>query len=306
MRTVRWLNIGSLLVVVLFSLSCREPHIITRSNALFWEVTGERGTLFLLGSIHACDVPIALGPDIEQAFLRSEELLVEIDIRRVSDEELMFRPTQWSRFAPMEKNLRGYLDDATYAQLEAYLAAHPPPERLIWDVEYTKPWMLSLWFTLSVIEETELRLDYGIDEYFSDRADGRIPIISLESLSIQLKAMNAVPLAHQVTRLSEQLRALDSQTENEEINLIDAWKAGDEQILASLLLDESDSAEAAFIAEVIFKRNESMSADMGRYLDRPGTRFVVVGAGHLLGPRGIPSLLKAAGFEVRRWRPQPL
>lgn len=303
MRTIRWLNIGAWIALVFSSLACREPHTITRSNAFFWEITGEKGTLFLLGSIHVLDVPIALGPNIEAAFLRSEELLVEINIRRISDEELMFRPTQWSRFAPLEKNLRGYLDDATYTQLEAYLAAHPPPERLIWDLEYTKPWMLSWWISLSVIQERELQSDYGVDEYFADRADGRIPITSLESMSIQLKAMNAVPLVHQATRLTKALRALDDGSENEEIDLIDAWKAGDRHGLAGVLLDESDPAEAAFLAELFFKRNESMSVKLGRYLDRTGIRFAVVGAGHLLGPRGIPSLLKASGFEVQRWGP---
>ncbi len=36
-------------------------------------------------------------------------------------------------------------------------------------------------------------------------------------------------------------------------------------------------------------------------LSRDGkTRFVVVGTGHLLGPRGIPALLCADGFAVAR------
>ena len=36
------------------------------------------------------------------------------------------------------------------------------------------------------------------------------------------------------------------------------------------------------------------------FLDGKGTYFVVIGAGHLVGDKGIPKLLQNAGFDVRR------
>ena len=37
-----------------------------------------------------------------------------------------------------------------------------------------------------------------------------------------------------------------------------------------------------------------------RRLDRPGTVLVSVGAGPIVGTDGLPALMEAAGFDVRR------
>ena len=43
-----------------------------------------------------------------------------------------------------------------------------------------------------------------------------------------------------------------------------------------------------------------MTEQIRGYLARPGSHFVVVGAGHLVGEVGILALLEKAGYKVER------
>lgn len=51
---------------------------------------------------------------------------------------------------------------------------------------------------------------------------------------------------------------------------------------------------------ILTDRNRRWSAWVKRRMDRPGTLLVAVGAGHLIGPEGVPALLEADGLTVTR------
>jgi uncharacterized protein YbaP (TraB family) len=85
-------------------------------------------------------------------------------------------------------------------------------------------------------------------------------------------------------------------------DLMEAWQRGDEQMLEALVFQpvEQNKDFEAFYEAIFFQRNEVMGDRLVALASDGKTRFVVVGAGHLLGPRGIPALLCADGFEVAR------
>jgi uncharacterized protein len=50
---------------------------------------------------------------------------------------------------------------------------------------------------------------------------------------------------------------------------------------------------------LIIERNARWARLLARVArNQPGVTVVVVGAGHLVGPAGVPSLLRARGFRV--------
>jgi hypothetical protein len=49
---------------------------------------------------------------------------------------------------------------------------------------------------------------------------------------------------------------------------------------------------------LVGQRNRHWVQTLSERLKRPGHIVVVVGAGHLIGPRGVPALLRAQGFQV--------
>jgi uncharacterized protein YbaP (TraB family) len=50
--------------------------------------------------------------------------------------------------------------------------------------------------------------------------------------------------------------------------------------------------------ELFYKRNKKMTAKIEEFLKKRGNYFVVVGAGHLVGRRGIIRLLEKKGHPV--------
>jgi len=52
--------------------------------------------------------------------------------------------------------------------------------------------------------------------------------------------------------------------------------------------------------KLIIIRNRNMVSKIENYLQSKGTYFVVVGAGHLIGSKGIVQLLKDRGYSVEQ------
>ena len=56
----------------------------------------------------------------------------------------------------------------------------------------------------------------------------------------------------------------------------------------------------SFYASFFWQRNAAMTARLVELARDGQTRFVVLGAGHMLGAKGIPALLAQRGFVVER------
>ena len=83
-----------------------------------------------------------------------------------------------------------------------------------------------------------------------------------------------------------------------------AWLAGDLDELDRLLLREERAANPEFepVYEKLYdRRNIAMAERLQALLRGEGSYFVIVGAGHLVGDKGIIRLLTDAGY-----RPKPL
>ena len=72
-----------------------------------------------------------------------------------------------------------------------------------------------------------------------------------------------------------------------------------ERIASLALADMGDSEAAARIGGAIYAaRNANMAARIADLLGKPGTSFVVVGAGHLVGKGSVIDLLEASGVRI--------
>jgi uncharacterized protein YbaP (TraB family) len=84
--------------------------------------------------------------------------------------------------------------------------------------------------------------------------------------------------------------------------MMDAWEQGDVEAMTEMVfgdLDEHPDLEPMF-QRLFGDRNRLMADRIESYLETGPNHFVVVGAGHLLGPEGLPALLERKGFKVAR------
>jgi uncharacterized protein YbaP (TraB family) len=272
-----------------------------RATPLLWRASGPEeghGSLFLLGSVHIGrpDV-IDFGAEVTEAFAVCDELVVEVDLSTLSAEEIA---EQTARYAllPDDQTLRGKLSDETYALLEGYLGSRGTPMAA---VDRLKPWAVTMVLAMLEFEAAGLQADYGVDKRFIERAAGRRSIRGLETLQSQLEILDGLSPRIQELMLAETLLRAEDVAE-ESAALLGAWKQGDEAVLARLLFGplEEHPEFADFYEAVFFARNETMAAQLAALGGDGKRRFVVLGAGHMVGPRGIPALLASRGFRVQR------
>ena len=82
--------------------------------------------------------------------------------------------------------------------------------------------------------------------------------------------------------------------------LIAAWGKGDAEALARLMIEDDAKDDPVLIDRLITQRNRRFAAWITARLQRPGTVFMAVGAGHLAGPGSVQDDLAKAGIAVER------
>jgi hypothetical protein len=271
---------------------------MSQSTPLLWRAFGPRagdGPLFLLGSVHlGRPGTVDFGPAVAEAYAACDELVVEVDLAALSEEEIA-RQTAVHAVLADGRTLRDVLSPETHALLDTYLRDRGIPMA---SVEQLKPWAVTSWLVLLQFESAGLEGEYGVDKLFIDRAAGELPIRGLETLQSQLKTFDELSPSIQDLMLADALARIDEDPSE----LLGAWERGDETAMVGLVFGplEEHPEFAEFYEVLFFARNEAMAAKLAGLVADGKQRLVVLGAGHMLGPRGIPALLASRGFRIER------
>jgi hypothetical protein len=158
-----------------------------------------------------------------------------------------------------------------------------------------RPWFIELALESPPPEYFKL----GVEEFLSRRALANSkPISGLESLQ------EAVGLFSELNdRESEALLLtwfVNSGRENPGgATMFDAWHRGDAESIARFMRD-SYREFPAFGDRLIGRRNRNWIPKIEGYLRSGQTCFVVVGVGHMGGPDGLLSLLRARSCKIEQ------
>jgi uncharacterized protein YbaP (TraB family) len=281
-------------LLILFMASARAVN----DRALFWQVQSDTAKVYLLGSIHYADESFyPLRREIEQAFYSSGHLVVEINID--ADKAQRYRELMQQKGSYQgEATIRDHISEETYRQLQHRLRRLGMPLDM---VHKQKPGMLVLTLTAVQVMKMGFMPELGIDAYFLKRAvDSKKHIIELETVEQQMDIFLNVSDGDLILR--ETLHSLD-EADMLMMDMTRCWKRGDEVCLEQILFEDAMTRYPSLIRiydDLFFRRNENMANDIKGFLEGEGTYFAVIGAGHLVGDKGIPVLLRNAGFDVGR------
>jgi len=291
-----------IIVVLILALSLFLPVLSLAAgsgSAIFmWEATSPDGRPFyILGSVHLAYPGLyPLNDDIIKAFESSGALAVELDPDRqgpgaVAD-YIQARGVSGDRRPLTER-----LTPETRAALEQSGFYTPILDSL-------KPWLAALTIQLQGLRKLGFEAEYGLDRYFLNLAHSRgMAVIELETLEEQMGI-----LADMSDRQADLfLRA--AILEMEELpgimnGFLETWRRGDVEGFAEIFFREYDRYPdlLPLLDQVIFHRNERLAERLHELMSAPGaeTIFVVIGAGHLVGDRGVPAALAARGYDLRQ------
>ncbi len=267
------------------------------SNPAFWQAKSKSATVFLLGSMHFGHERFYPLPNaVNQAFSVADTLIVEVDITNIDPMAAM---SAIMRHARLEegKTLTDVLSEDTVSLLNKQAKAIGIP---LVSMQSFKPWFAALQLVEGELRKTEFKQQYGIDQYFLNKAKGK-DVLALETLDAQLGLFGTLSLAEQEIFLLQTLKEFSDS--HKYLNaLATQWEEGDVKALEqSLLAPFQNGTESQKLYQVVFSdRNTKMTAAAITHLQQTGVFFMVVGAGHLVGDEGVVARLKRSGYQVER------
>lgn len=274
------------IVNILILLFVTLPSNATGIKPAMWKVEHQGTTSYLLGSIHmGSSIWYPLPDYINSAFDKSETLIVELDATATVNSAALTS----AMTLPVGQTLKDKLSPKTYKKLETYLTDNGVS---INALSQLKPWAVGV--NIAVIPALKLGLtsQFGIDNKLISRAKNKsMTLIPLETIQFQIELISDL--------FTDEKKLIDTidKSENEFNELVISWGNGDDIKINELINRQMNQVTRDVM---LTKRNINWVKKLTYLFKNDKPYFIVVGAAHLVGDKGVPALLSDAGLKVTR------
>lgn len=283
------------------ALAACAPRAAVRSDEragghpAMWRIADEDTTIYLFGTFHLLPQGTAWRtPALDQALAASDELVLEIG--NLDDQMAMAQTLMRLGVSPNLPPLLERVPAEKKAALAAMIAESGIPAAVLDGME---TWAAGLMLASVTFKRLGIDPNSGVERSLQGpwKASGR-PVRGLETVEDQFGLFDRLPEESQRRFLAAMLDSPE-QARKQFAAMLAAWSRGDVAGIARTFDDEtlasSDLREA-----LMTKRNAKWADWLKKRLDRPGTLFVAVGAGHLAGNDSVQRMLAAEGVRASR------
>ena len=260
-----------------------------------WVVKDSDTTVYLFGTVHALDGKGDwFNDEVKTSFDASQELVLEIVTPE--DPAAVAPLVQKHGIDTSGKTLTSKLSPKHQAIMAEKLKALNMPANAL---DMFRPFFAAM--TLTVIDMTAMGIDpnSGAEKVLTKAAkDRKIGIGEVETMEQQMQMLNALDEKEQV-RLLEKTLEESAEAKETLTKMITAWGKGDADGVA-MVLNETSKESPALYKLLVSDRNKAWAQWIDNRLDKPGTVFMAVGAGHLAGPDSVQRYLKDRGIASQR------
>ncbi len=282
----------SFFALLLTACAAEPPLVDGPARPALWIIEDADTRIVLLGSVH--QLPPHLdweGGVLPREMAAADELILELAPSELAKAPALFAttssdepvPTLDRRFGqPTAERVRDFARDAGIDED---------------DAERMESWALALAIGRVITADVGLGTDNGVESRVTAAFAGR-PIAGLETSAAQLAMFDDLPSAAQDAMVASAI-ANAPEARNRTRRLLTAWALGDATALAAAA-EEAMADTPALIEPVILARNRAWGDTLATRMQRPGTVFVAVGAGHLVGDGSLIAELQERGFTAQR------
>ena len=259
-----------------------------------WVAHGRHATLYLFGSVHILPRNVDWAPAaLTSAIAKADEIWFELPIDEATDLEAA-RLVAQRGIAPAGDDLFSHLTQAQATRLTATCQALAVSCA---SLARMRPWLADLTLSLAMDAKAGAVSDQGVEQKLQALAPPTTRRMAFETAALQIALLADTPLDDQLASLDESLTDYQDDPDSYR-RMIDEWMAGDLAGLQKDALSPLANAAPGFYRRLITDRNQRWAGLLAKRLEGRGVGVVVVGAGHLIGPGGVPALLRARGFRV--------
>jgi uncharacterized protein YbaP (TraB family) len=285
-----------LLLAIAFAAFGQQAAPPAPKPLLLWKATSGTKTAYLFGSLHLGDKSFyPLSATVENAFVASDVLIVEVDIRNVNMATLAATIMKDGMYSGGD-SIWDHISPETRKALEAYCKRSNLPVDMFANM---KPWLAAMTLSILPFQRAGLDPSLGLDQHFLEEA-GSKRVDPLETAEWQLRLFTSLTPEVQEKLLASLLDS-DNDPLAESKELIATWKSGDPARIEELLRKHSEGPPE-FSRKILEDRNPHMADAIAHCLQSTDRCFMVVGAAHLVGKEGVVELLGQRGIQVQQMK----
>ena len=260
-----------------------------------WEVRDGDTCIYLFGSMHVLQ-PTAKWRTrrFDRAYARADKVWLETRID-VDPAEVQVLVDRYG--VDQGRSLTEKLPPRTVATLKAALERDGGS---LDQVDRLRPWAAAMMLSVLPMTQRGASVQSGADAAVTRKARAADkPIGAFETLEQQIRLFADLPEAVEVQYLDD-VAAEALTPPRHGVALQAAWLRGDMDRLGPLVVDVMKRDRPALYDSLLKRRNAAWAEAIASEMARPGVQLVAVGALHMAGDDGLPALMKARGFRVRR------
>ncbi len=259
-----------------------------------WVIRDKDSTIVLFGSVHVLPAGLDWAPPaLTDALAKADDLWFEIPITPETQEQASILAQALGPF-PASDNLSNHLDPAQGQRLRR-VADKLSLSTLALD--RMRPWLAEVTISIAMDARMGASATDGVEARIEALAPPTAHRRAFETAAQQIGFLAGSPMETQVASLDETLNEIEDRPETYD-KVVQDWQAGDVAALKIDALDPLLAAAPVLYQRLIVERNARWVRTIQRRLAGHGVTVMVVGAGHLIGPDGVPTMLRARGVTV--------
>lgn len=265
------------------------------ADPALWVVRDDDTTIYLFGTVHFLKPGLTWFDEaVKSAFDGSDELMLEMLMP--DDPAAVKAVTDRMAIDPAGRTLASRMSkEAHDAYAASMVSVGLPPEAF----ETYEPWFVAVNLSVLPLLIKGYNPQLGPEMVLTAAAKaGGKPIGAFETVEEQYGFFDNLSDASQLAYLGTVVRDMDKVVPTLD-TLVDQWVKGDPAALAATM-NESMTETPELAKILLYDRNARWADRLKARMDKPGTVFVAVGAGHLAGDKSVQAYLTERGLTVQR------
>jgi hypothetical protein len=290
-----WLRLALAGLLPLAASGAEAAPAAKAARPAMWKVADKDTTVYLFGTIHLLPKGRSWRtPAFDSALAGSDELVLEV--ANIDDMMAAAQAMAKLGISPGLPPIAQRVPEGKRAAMRAMIAESGIPEAVYDRLE---TWAAAMSLLGVTFKRLGLDGSLGVESQIGTpfRTSGKT-VTGLETVEQQLGYFDTLSEGAQRAMLLSVVED-SSETRAQFAAMLDAWTSGDLKGIARTFDDETQMSPE-LKAALMSRRNAAWADWLARRMDKPGTVFVAVGAGHLAGEDSVQAMLKKKGFEAKR------